>query len=316
MPAGARAIFDDVYGGLDPAAEGAQNAWIATPSGRREIVVDPANSRIKAYGLLVDDVDAPPVSSLVAGLGADDLPYTKLTVYALPGDDMDWITRGFLGEGFIRGFFPDGIDARIWARYADDGRDEAPRDGEHDRIAAHACTKEPRTPAPPDDLDCRPAREDDAAEVSALLRATFPEYPTPLDEATIATAIREETSRFRLLVDADGGLAAVASAEIDHKRGSAEMTDCATRPDRRGGGLMSYLLWRLELDVAELDGIRDLYTLARADEPGMNCAFAKLGYDYTGRLVNNCRMPNGWESMNIWCRRSEPTPGLDSPTRP
>ena len=51
--------------------------------------------------------------------------------------------------------------------------------------------------------------------------------------------------------------------------------------------------------------IHDLYTLARADEVGMNCVFAKLGYAYTGRLVNNCRMPNGWESMNIWCKSAD-----------
>jgi hypothetical protein len=43
----------------------------------------------------------------------------------------------------------------------------------------------------------------------------------------------------------------------------------------------------------------------------VNCAFAKLGYKYTGRLVNNCRMPTGWESMNVWCKTSSP----DAPDR-
>ena len=80
------------------------------------------------------------------------------------------------------------------------------------------------------------------------------------------------------------------------------MTDCATRPDQRGGGHMAYLLHRLAQDVRKERGITDLYTLARADEVGMNCVFGKLGYVYTGRLVNNCRMPNGWESMNVWCK--------------
>ena len=59
-----------------------------------------------------------------------------------------------------------------------------------------------------------------------------------------------------------------------------------------------------ENDIADLYGITDLYTLARADEIGMNCVFRKLGYDFCGRLVNNCRMPNGWESMNVWCKQS------------
>ncbi len=66
---------------------------------------------------------------------------------------------------------------------------------------------------------------------------------------------------------------------------------------------MARLLFRLELDVFEHCGISDFYTLARACEVSMNCVFAKLGYGYTGRLVNNCRMPTGWESMNVWCKR-------------
>jgi putative beta-lysine N-acetyltransferase len=104
-------------------------------------------------------------------------------------------------------------------------------------------------------------------------------------------------------------MAAVASAEIDGARRNAEMTDCATRPSERGRGLMVWILRALERDLAREEGIIDLYTLARADEVGMNCAFAKLGYDYTGRLVNNCRMPNGWESMNVWCRTASAADG-------
>ena len=99
-------------------------------------------------------------------------------------------------------------------------------------------------------------------------------------------------------------MVAAASAEIDHCNKNAEMTDCATRPSARGQGLMAYLLWMLENDLQELYNITDLYTIARADEVGMNCVFSKLGYIYDGRLVNNCRMPNGWESMNVWCRQT------------
>jgi RimJ/RimL family protein N-acetyltransferase len=65
---------------------------------------------------------------------------------------------------------------------------------------------------------------------------------------------------------------------------------------------MIHLLHRLEDDMFGDFGIRDLYTLARADEVGMNRALARLGYAYTGRLVNDCRMPNGWESLNVWCK--------------
>ncbi|MBE0565138.1 MAG: GNAT family N-acetyltransferase, partial [Krumholzibacteria bacterium] len=146
------------------------------------------------------------------------------------------------------------------------------------------------------------AGPDDAEAVSALLRRVFPDYPTPTDPATVRRQIARGDNVYRLMLDADGRLAAAASAEIDHRRRSAELTDCATSPEHRGAGLMAWLLRQLERDVVRDFGITDLYTIARADEVGMNCVFSKLGWIYTGRLVNNCRMPGGWESMNLWCR--------------
>ena len=311
MSTTARAFFESIYGNLDPPDEDPVSTWVKTPAGLKEIIVDPFNQRVKALGLRIEDLAEPAIQGLTGGLDDTLLPYTKFTVYALPGDEIPWVTRGFLKEGVIQGFFADGIDAHIWALYGEDGRDEAPRDAQHDEIVAHALGKEPVTPEAPTGYTCLAATESDAAAISELMGRTFADYPSSLDADTIATSIREETHRFRMITDTAGTLASVASVEIDYKRHAAEMTDCATRPDQRGLGLMSYLLWRLERDMVQNHSIRDLYTLARADEPGMNCAFAKLGYTYTGRLINNCRMPNGWESMNIWCRRVEKVSGLD-----
>ena len=47
-------------------------------------------------------------------------------------------------------------------------------------------------------------------------------------------------------------------------------------------------------------GILNAYTIARAISPGMNITFARLGYHYGGRLVNNTQISGGLESMNIW----------------
>jgi putative beta-lysine N-acetyltransferase len=308
----AETFFADAYAECDPRAAEAVGVWIETATGRKEVVLDPPNLRVKVLGLPVADLADEVIQGLLAGLTDATTPYTKFTAYAPPEEEADWVRRGFLKEGVILGYFADGVDAHLWARYGEDGRDEAPRDAEHDRIVAVALDKEPAEPAAPQDLECRPAREDDAPALALLLKATFPDYPSPLDAGSLAAGIRDDTRRFRLLADTDGEIVAAMSAEIDHRRHSAEMTDCATRPAHRGRGLMSYLIRTLETDLVRDLGIRDFYSLARADEPGMNCAFAKLGYAYTGRLVNNCRMPNGWESMNVWCRQAS-LPALDLP---
>lgn len=266
-------------------------------------VLDPYNQRLKVYELGAGELTA---SLAEAGEGSTDL-IGKVTAYALPGDGRDWTEMGFRREAVIRGFYPDGVDAHLWAAYADPERLSSANEPVHQAGVAIAQSKG-RLLAPelPDGFDCRIAEPGDAEQIAGLMTQTFEDYPTPIESELINEQIRTLANHFRVVEDSQGQLAAVASAEIDHSRASAEMTDCATRRDLRGKGLMAYILDRLERDLRGRFGITDLYTLARADEIGMNCVFSKLGYDFSGRLINNCRMPNGWESMNVWCKSAVP----------
>jgi len=268
-------------------------------------VFDPRNRRLKLYGLTAKECREPAVAAWRDGLRTCPDLYTKLIVYGRPDAELAWVAAGFQFEGVIRGYFADGGDAQIWVAFGDEERSDAPRDAEHDRTVELAESKPIITPAAPAGLDCRRAAPDDAAAIVALMDETFDDYPTPIAAEVLAAQIEDGSNVFRCLTDDDGGLVASASAEIDHRRLSAELTDCATHPAHRGAGHMAYLLYRLEQDMERDLGITDLYTLARADEVGMNCVFGKLGFAWTGRLVGNCRMPNGWESMNIWCKNTD-----------
>ncbi len=265
-------------------------------------VLDPYNERIKLYDVTADAL----ISALPEVPGSQLEPTaTKVTAYALPGEEQSWRDLGFRREAIIRGFYPDGVDAHLWAAYADGDRGTSERELDH-RLGVTIAQGKTNIEEPilPTTFQSRLARLEDAPEITDLLQQTFEDYPSPIEEEIIAQQIATHANTFRLVLDGDGNLAAAASAELDHRRGSAEMTDCATRPTYRGHGLMAYLLHTLEKDIAQEFQITDLYTIARADEIGMNCVFSKLGYDYSGRLVNNCRMPNGWESMNVWCKKS------------
>lgn len=284
------------------AAEPRGCAWPLGDGATRELVFDPHNRRLKLFRLGPDDLQRPGVRYWRDALDADGCPYTKLIVYGLPGREMEWVRRGYVREGVILGYFADGRDAWIWSAFADGPRDLAPRDAEHDAIVELAGAKPAARPTLPEGYRCRTAGPADAGAVAALLQDTFSAYPSPLDLDTVRARLEADDCRYRLAVTAEGELAAAAAAEIDLERRSAELTDCATVPEHRGAGLMAYLLHRLERDLAHEMDITDVYTIARADEVGMNCVFSKLGFVYTGRLVNNCRMPGGWESMNLWCR--------------
>ena len=99
-----------------------------------------------------------------------------------------------------------------------------------------------------------------------------------------------------------GESVAAASAEISVKNSNAEMTDCATIASAQGRGIMQHLLMELEKDLKK-KGIMTAYTLARAPSFGMNCAFFRLGYEFSGRLINNCDIFGHYEDMNIWVKR-------------
>lgn len=263
------------------------------------VIYDPYNERVKLYGVRPDD--------LVTGAPAElsEEIATKITVYAPPGDARQWEEIGFQKEAVIRGFFEE-QDAHLWAAYTSDVREASPKDDIHQATVDFALTKAPiEVPELLEGYVSEIATVSDTPEIAALLDQTFEDYPSPIEQTIIAQQIAQEDNLFRVVRDGAGDLAAVASAELDHDRASAEMTDCATHVPNRGRGLMAYILRTLEHDVAERYGIKDLYTIARADEVGMNCVFRKLGYEFSGRLINNCRMPNGWESMNVWCRDSQ-----------
>lgn len=266
------------------------------------LVHDTRNLRIKLYDVRSENTQDPGFSIWREGLSVCADLYTKLIIYARPGNETSWITAGYLREGTIAGFFSDGEDTDIWSVFGDDSRIAAPRDEQHNETVRIASAKEIIRPTAVAGCTSQRAESHHAGVIADLMTATFDDYPTPISTEIIRKQITDGSNLFRTMTNQDGQIVASASAEIDHERRVAEMTDCATRPDERGAGHMACLLNDLAGDLKTELGITDLYTLARADEIGMNCVFGKLGYNYTGRLVNNCRMPNGWESMNIWCR--------------
>ena len=61
--------------------------------------------------------------------------------------------------------------------------------------------------------------------------------------------------------------------------------------------------------LADLVGdLRDLnyptaFTLARAQVPGVNLAFERLGFELRGRMTQSCRIGTDLEDMNVWSQR-------------
>jgi putative beta-lysine N-acetyltransferase len=145
---------------------------------------------------------------------------------------------------------------------------------------------------------CRQTRPDEVERMAELYRRVFSTYPFPIHDPDYLKETMESHVLYYGIWEEEK-LVALASAETNLKGQNAEMTDFATLPDYRGGGLANYLLTRMEEEIREF-GIKTAYTIARAYSFGMNITFARNGYEFCGTLTNNTEISGGLESMNVW----------------
>lgn len=141
---------------------------------------------------------------------------------------------------------------------------------------------------------------DDAYNIASLIGEVFDEYPTPSYNPNYIASDIESGTPYRVVRER-GKVIACASASLVEQAGAAELTDCATHPIMRGRGLMQSLLTGLLEDLDNLD-FSTAFTMARANQAGMNIVFKRLGFSYDGMMVQSCRIGQGIEDMNVWSR--------------
>ncbi|MDN5362387.1 MAG: beta-lysine N6-acetyltransferase [Moorella sp. (in: firmicutes)] len=148
---------------------------------------------------------------------------------------------------------------------------------------------------------------EEAPQLARLYGATFVSYPTPVTEVDYLYQSMAADTVYMAVFNGDG-LVSAASGVMDKDNLAAEISDCATRPEYRGQGLMRILIKALETEL-RAKGIITLFSLARALSLGMNSALYQSGYTFRGRFINNCHICGQFEDMNLWTRE-EFTEGL------
>lgn len=139
---------------------------------------------------------------------------------------------------------------------------------------------------------------DRAEAMAALYASVFDSYPFPVFDPAFLRQNMAGDVRYYGVSQRDR-VVALASAEMDPAKKSAEMTDFATLPDFRGHKLARQLL-AFMTSAMRRAGMRTLYTIARAESYAMNITFARAGYAHAGILPNNTNIGGGLESMNVW----------------
>jgi putative beta-lysine N-acetyltransferase len=152
----------------------------------------------------------------------------------------------------------------------------------------------------PKEYTMRVANNQDAKDLADLYGEVFQVYPTPMDSPEYVLEIINSGTLF-CIIEHEDKIVSAASADVNTSYNNAELTDCATLPEHRKFGLMKHLIDHLEKELFQRN-IYCAYSIARSLSFGMNAVFHQKGYDYKGRLANNCKIFDKYEDMNIWVK--------------
>ena len=206
---------------------------------------------------------------------------------------------GLTLEATMPGFYSGERDCAVMGAAPDEARSRLANPEEVKKV--DLLVQRPWEPKDRPDVGTRRAVPADAPEIAKLIAATFEHYPTPSGVPEYIAGQIEAGVPFRAVWEG-GEVVACASADLVRVARTAELTDCATRPDQRGRGLMQAILLDLMDDLREMN-YPTAFTLARANTPGVNIAFARLGFKFRGCQIQSCRIGGGMEDMNVWSRR-------------
>ncbi len=230
---------------------------------------------------------------------AEKEEYSKIIAKSRSSELPSYINKGYVVEAFIPQYYPSGEDLFYVTYYLTDERSHESNTVEYNAVFKESLKNNNVDRRPPDISGAlRECTEADIEQMVELYKEVFISYPFPIYEPEyIAKTMKEHIDYY--CVEYNGKIVALASAEIDYKNASAEMTDFATLSAYRSNGYASRLLGLMETSTAP-KGIKTFYTIARAISYGMNITFAKAGYHFGGRLKNNTNIAGSIESMNVW----------------
>lgn len=226
--------------------------------------------------------------------------YTKIIAKVPQWAKRKFQENGYRVEATVAGFYKGQGTAYFLTLYLDKKREIQKDAGKAEAIIKYAqkistLMAQPDLPAGFRFKLLAPENTPDMAEI---YKKVFLSYPFPVFSPEYLEQTMKENIVY-LGIWHRKKLVALSSCEMDIEQQNAEMTDFATLPEYRGKGLASFLLSQMHLSMKHRD-ILTVYTIARGISYGMNITFAKQGYTFGGRLINNTDISGSIESMNVW----------------
>jgi putative beta-lysine N-acetyltransferase len=270
---------------------------IVTKIGNSVIQHGKYNDRIYLMKLSIADFP-----DIIYGLDkmAQDNGYSKIFAKVPQYAKDDFIKKGFIVEAHIPNFYYGKEEAFFMAKFFNEQRMYNEKSEDINKVLEEARKRavESVITEPSAGFFYRICGAPDAPQMAEVYKRVFETYPFPIyDPEYIAGTMDKNVIYFGIWHQ--NKIVALSSSEMDIQSGNTEMTDFATLPEYRGQGLSAFLLQLMESEVRKRQ-IKTTYTIARATSYGMNISFSKMGYSYSGTLINNTNISGHFESMNVW----------------
>jgi beta-lysine N6-acetyltransferase len=276
---------------------------VEKPGYNFEITLSPHNRRIQV--LKYGGTDIPGMIEHIEEIIEQHDYVEKVFCKVKKSDAEVFQKNNYRTEGVIRNYFGS-EDAVVMAKFPVESREVTePSVQQKEEEILESLKSQPVIPGVdilPEGYKFKIASDDnDFIQLAELYKQVFESYPFPIFDPEYLKETAKSHIIYGLVYNADVQLVGAASAEMNLEYKNAEMTDFATLLSERGRGLASILLENLEREACK-KGVENYYTIARSRSFGMNKVFAKAGYEFTGKLRNNCNISGSFENMSIWCK--------------
>ncbi len=225
--------------------------------------------------------------------------YSKIVVKVPEKYKEEFINKGFTEEAYVPNFYYGKETMSFLANYPKKER-RIEREKQKAQKILKVALKKQRL----DDVKInkqfsyQKLNKSHISKMTTLYRKVFDTYPFPIfEEKYIEQTMNDNLIYFGVFKNEK--LIGISSCEINHDKSYVEMTDFAILEKYRGEKISLYLLKIMEDYMTEI-GIKKAYTMARALSYGMNITFSKMGYEFTGTVINNANIFGDIESLNIW----------------
>jgi putative beta-lysine N-acetyltransferase len=224
--------------------------------------------------------------------------YTKIIAKVKDSQVLSFLRQGYQIEATVPGYF--GLEDAIFVSYfLEQQRANCTKLALHDDILEKASQTSPwQGEHVANELTVRKATHNDARDISKLYNLAFSSYSSPVGNENYVKSSLDSGVDYFCMVYMNAVIGCIR-VEYEADTPNARLYDIVVAEQFRNQGVATALV-EAASQLLQAQNISFIYSVCRAASFAINKVFARLGYEYGGRLLNNNLINGELESMNVW----------------